>query len=187
MSKQKQISKKQQAKNKFTLVVVVIVLIAFAAYFIFSNLLVHKEEVNTELDKAVNNKTTYAFQKMGELSFHSGEGKLISQIDIEIAEDDEHRQRGLMFREKMEENQGMIFLFDKETAQAFWMHNTILPLDIIYVNSKMEIVHIVKNAKPFDDTSLPSIKPAQYVVEVVAGYSDKNGIKDGDKIVWRRL
>ncbi|MFZ5946617.1 MAG: DUF192 domain-containing protein [Stygiobacter sp.] len=186
MSKNKQISKSQSRKNKWIQIVVVIVLISFTALFVFSNFLKRNEVVNPQLEKAVSGKTVYSFTKEGELSFNDQKGNLISSIDIEIADTDEQRQLGLMFRDKMEETQGMLFIFDREAPQAFWMHNTILPLDIIYINSKMEIVHIVKNAKPFDDSSLPSIKPAQFVVEVNAGYCEKFGLKEGDKIVWRR-
>lgn len=186
MSKNKQISKKQMNKNRFMQITVVIVLVAFVAYFVLSNLLLTNNPVNPELEKAVNGKAAYSFTKEGDLSFTNKKGDSIAQIEIEIADDNQQRQTGLMFRNTMAENQGMLFIFDTEEPQAFWMHNTILPLDIMYVNSKMEIVTIVKNAKPFDDSSLPSVKPAQYVVEVNAGYCDKLGIKEGDKIVWRR-
>ncbi len=161
-------------------------MLALAAYLILPNLLSKKEETsNNALDQAMNNKTVYSFTKQGELTFSDAKGNFITNIDIEIADTPEKRETGLMFRDKMEQNQGMLFLFSTEEPQAFWMHNTVLPLDIIYVNSKMEVVHIAKNAKPYDDTSLPSVKPAQYVVEVNAGFSDKYGIKNGDKIVWR--
>jgi uncharacterized protein len=187
MSKNKQVSKKQAAKNRFTLISVVIVLIAFVSYFVLSNLLVNKEQVNQEVDKVPEQKTIYSFTKEGELSFLGAKGEVISQLDLEVADDDEQRQRGLMFRDKMDENQGMIFLFDKEAPQAFWMHNTILSLDIIYVNASMEIVKIAKNAKPFDDSSIPSVKPAKYVVEVNGGYTQRHNVNEGNKIVWRRL
>ena len=187
MSKNKtQTSKKQSRKNLWMQITVVVVLLAFVAYFILSNVLVTNNSKNNDLEKAVGNNTAYSFVKEGDLSFTAPNGDSIARLEIEIADADQKRQTGLMFRDKMGENQGMLFIFDKEEPQAFWMHNTVLSLDIIYVNSKMEIVHIVKNAKPFDDKSLPSIKPAQYVVEVNAGYCDKIGIKDGDKIVWRR-
>ncbi len=186
MSKNKHISKKQMNKNRFMQITVVIVLVAFVAYFVLSNLLLTNNPVNPELEKAVTGKAAYSFTKEGDLSFTNKNGDAIAQIEIEIADDNQQRQTGLMFRNTMAENQGMLFIFDTEEPQAFWMHNTILPLDIMYVNSKMEIVTIIKNAKPFDDTSLPSVKPAQYVVEVNAGYTDKLGIKEGDKIVWRR-
>ena len=167
-------------------ITVVVVLIAFIAFFILSNVLKPGETTNKELEKAMNSKSAYSFVKEGELSFTDSKDQFLRRINIEVADDEEQRSTGLMFRNKMDEDQGMLFLFDSETPQSFWMHNTILPLDIIYVNSKMEIVSIVKNAKPYDDASLPSVKPAQYVVEVNAGYCDKYGIKEGDKIVWRR-
>lgn len=186
MSKSKQQTKKQMNKNRFMQITVGIVLVAFVAYFVLSNLLLTKTPVDPELETAVNGKTAYSFTKEGELSFTNKNGESLAQIDIEIADDNRQRETGMMFRDKMDETQGMLFIFDYEEPQSFWMRNTILPLDIIYVNSKMEIVTIIKNAKPFDETSLPSIKPAQFVVEVVAGYTDKLGIKEGDKIVWRR-
>ncbi len=179
-------SKKQPRKNLWMQITVIIVLIAFVAYFILSNVLVKNESKNNDLEKAVGKNTAYSFVKEGDLSFTNPNGDSIAQLEIEIADDEQQRQTGLMFRDKMGENQGMLFIFDREAPQAFWMHNTVLPLDIIYVNSKMEIVHIAKNAKPYSEKSLPSIKPAQYVVEVNAGYCDKIGIKEGDKIVWRR-
>jgi uncharacterized protein len=187
MSNNKQVFSNLVGKKRFTQIIVAIVLLAFAAYFIVPNLLTHKTETDTQLDNSAKNTPADSFTKEGELSFLSEKGTTISQLNIEVADDEAQKQKGLMFRDKMEQNQGMIFLFDKEEPQAFWMHNTILSLDIIYINSKMEIVHIAKNAKPFDDTSLPSVKPAQYVVEVNGGYTDKLGIKEGDKIVWRRI
>lgn len=170
----------------FMQITVVIVIVAFAAYFILSNVLVTRDTSNKELDKAVQRPIVYEFQKEGELTFNDAKNNFISKLDVEIADDEQSRETGLMFRDKMEQNQGMLFVFPKEDKQAFWMKNTILPLDIIFVNSKMEIVSIQKNAVPYSEKSLPSIKPALYVVEVNAGYSDKLGIKDGDKIVWRR-
>ncbi len=187
MSKSKaQISKKQSRKNLWLQITVVVVLISFVAFFVLSNIFKSNEPINQDLERAMNSKSAYSFVKEGELSFTDSKDQFLQRIDVEIADDDEQRATGLMFRDKMDIDQGMLFIFDNETPQSFWMHNTVLPLDIIYANSKMEIVTIVKNAKPYDDKSLPSIKPARYVVEVNAGYCDKFGIKEGDKIVWRR-
>jgi uncharacterized membrane protein (UPF0127 family) len=167
-------------------ITVIVVLISFIVFFVLSNFFKSNETTNKDLENATSNKMTYTFHQDGELIFSSSNDKAIQKIDIEIADNEMKREIGLMMRRTMAENQGMLFLFETEGPQAFWMHNTILPLDIIYVNSKLEIVTIVKNAKPFDDSSLPSIKPAQYVVEVNAGYCDKYGVKEGDKIIWRR-
>lgn len=167
-------------------ITVIVVLAAFAAYFILSNVLVKNDSKNEEPDKVLNSRTAYTFTKQGDLSFTDAKDSFITKINIEIADDDDKRTTGLMFRDKMEENQGMLFIFDSETPQAFWMKNTIIPLDIIFVNSKMQIVKIQKNAVPYSEKSLPSEKPAQYVVEVNGGYCDKLGVKEGDKIAWRR-
>lgn len=122
------------------------------------------------------------FEKEGELTFYTAENVEIVKINIEVADDDAQRQMGLMNRSFMGNDQGMLFIFNKEERQAFWMHNTIIPLDIIYVNSNKEIVSIVEDATPFSDQSLPSKGPAIYVVEVNAGFCAQYGIKAKSKI-----
>lgn len=179
-------SKKKSSRNLFLQIAAVFIIFSFVIYFIFSNLFTNKEKVNPELEQAMTSKAAYSFTKEGELTFIKNNGERISQLDIEIADDDEQRMTGLMFRDKMEENQGMLFIFPYETPQSFWMKNTIIPLDMIFINSKQEIVKIHKNTTPYSEQSYSSEKPAQYVVEVNAGYTDKFGIKEGDKIVWRR-
>ncbi|MEG8946562.1 DUF192 domain-containing protein [Rosettibacter firmus] len=178
--------KKKKRKNLIMQVTVGVVILLFIVYFVLSNVIMNKEEINPELEKAMKGKAAYSFTKEGELTFIKPDGELISQLNIEIADDDEQRMTGLMFRDKMEENQGMLFIFPYEAQQSFWMKNTFIPLDMIFVNSKMEIVKIHKNTTPFSEQSYSSGQPAQYVVEVNAGYTDKYGIKEGDKIVWRR-
>lgn len=187
MAKNKiQISKKQKSKNRVMQIVVVLVIVSAIAYLVLSNLLTNKTASNNAVDNTMNNKITYTFQKEGELVFTNSNGDTISKIEIEIADDSMQREVGLMMRRRMSMDQGMLFLFDQETFQSFWMKNTIIPLDIIYVNSNREIVTIYKNTKPYSEESLPSSKPAQYVVEVNAGYADQFGIKEGDKVIWRR-
>jgi uncharacterized protein len=122
------------------------------------------------------------FEKEGELSFLTPDGNQIVKINIEVADDDASRQQGLMNRSFMSNEQGMLFIFDQEQPQAFWMRNTIIPLDIIYVNTKKEIVSIVEDAAPFSDKSLPSKGPAIYVVEVNAGFCAQYAIAAGYKI-----
>ncbi len=179
-------SKKQKRKNLYLQITVVIVILFFIIYFVLSNLIFKKPEINPELENAMRGKAAYSFTKEGELSFINSKGELISQLSIEIADDDEQRITGLMFRDKMEENQGMLFIFPYEAPQSFWMKNTILPLDIIFVSAKMEIVKIHKNTIPYSEQSYSSVRPSQYVVEVNAGYTDRYGIKEGDRIIWRR-
>jgi uncharacterized membrane protein (UPF0127 family) len=92
-----------------------------------------------------------------------------------------------MFRENMKEEEGMLFLFPAEEYQSFYMKNTIMPLDIIFVNAKKQIVKIHKNTTPYSEASLPSMKPSIYVVEVIAGFTDKYKIQEGDIIDWRKF
>ncbi len=123
------------------------------------------------------------FRKDGELRFLNGKtNKVITQINIEVADDDAEREQGLMYRDTMAENNGMLFLMETEEPQTFWMKNTIISLDIIYVDSNKRIVSISRNCKPYSLDQIPSAKPALYVVEVIAGYTAKYGIKTGDMI-----
>lgn len=126
------------------------------------------------------------FKKEGELFFQPASGgKAIAKIDIEKAETDVERAQGLMFRKSMPEDKGMLFLFERSEQQGFWMRNTYIPLDIIFVDENNVITTIHENTKTLNDNSLPSNGPAKYVVEVNGGYTKKHGIKVGDKISWQ--
>lgn len=123
------------------------------------------------------------FIKQGELKFISQDGKkIISQIDIELAANDEKRTQGLMWRRKMEDHQGMLFVMEEEELQSFWMLNTYISLDIIFIDQDRQIVTIRSNTKPQSLDPVTSDKPALYVVEVNAGYCSKYGISVGDRI-----
>jgi len=121
--------------------------------------------------------------KEGEVTFLKS-GKTFRKIDVEIAENDTDRQKGLMFRPYLSDSVGMLFIFEEPTPQSFWMKNTMISLDIIYVDQNKKIVSIQKKAKPYSEESLPSFGDAQYVVEVNGGYCDKYGIQVGDTIVF---
>ncbi len=109
-------------------------------------------------------------------------GKEIANFNTELADDEYKRQTGLMYRKKMQNNQAMLFVFKNEEPRYFYMKNTFIPLDIIYINRNKEIVSWVENAKPLDETSLPSHLPAQYVLEIKGGLIDQLGIKKGMKL-----
>lgn len=130
---------------------------------------------------------TVTFTKEGDLSILTTEtDSLKAKFDIEIAETDYETETGLMYRQSMEENQGMLFIFPNVSSRSFYMKNTEFPLDIIYVNEEMKIVSFQKNAKPYDESSLPSDVPAKYVLEVNAGLSDKMQLQVGDSIAFTR-
>ncbi len=125
-----------------------------------------------------------SFSKQGEITFIAANNNVISRIDIEIADTDSSRARGLMYRTQLAESQGMLFIFPDEQPRSFWMHNTPLPLDMIFVNANGQIVTILKNTAPFDDSKYDSPAPAKYVIEVNAGYTEKYHITVGDRIRW---
>ena len=110
----------------------------------------------------------------------------INNVSIlaEVVDSDLTRQRGLMFRERLSENGGMLFVFDKLARYSFWMKNMLIPLDIIWIGQDKTIVDITKNALPCEK-DCASIIPAalsQYVLEVNSGFADKNQFKVGDKV-----
>lgn len=127
--------------------------------------------------------TDVPFKKEGNLNFIDGtSNKVISKLDIEVAQTSDETQQGLMYRRSMLDTCGMIFIFNDEEEQSFWMKNTYLSLDIIYVSAKKEIVSIAADCRPLSEESVPSKGKAQYVVEVNGGYAAKQGLKKGDKI-----
>lgn len=127
-----------------------------------------------------------SFKKEGELSLMKAEtDSVVATLDIEIADDAYETETGLMYRKSMQDDRGMLFVFDDEIRRSFYMKNTEFALDIIFINSKNEIVSIQKNAQPLDQTSLPSEAPAMLVLEVNAGLSDQWTLEPGDKIRWR--
>jgi uncharacterized membrane protein (UPF0127 family) len=126
------------------------------------------------------------FVKEGSLAFLSVEGDTIRTIDIEIADEPRSRQQGLMYRRSMPDSRGMLFVFDRETKQSFWMKDTKMSLDILYVSADKEIVTIYKHTQPYSTTAIPSFKPALYVVELAAGFCDRFGVKEGDHIAFKR-
>ena len=121
------------------------------------------------------------FVKEGELQFFKN-GNITVAIDIEVANTAEKIEQGLMYRQRMDKNKGMLFIFPEMKQQGFWMKNTLMPLDIIYIDDKKTIVSIQKNTIPLSEQTLPSEGPAIYVLEVNAGFSDLHGLQPGDKI-----
>jgi len=140
----------------------------------------------TESKQALKTETI-SFTKEGELAVLSSETDSIkANFDIEIAETDYETETGLMYRKSMKKDRGMLFIQPTESLQYFYMKNTEIPLDIIYINSGMKIVSFQKNAEPFNENTLPSNAPAKYILEINAGLSDQLGLQVGDSISFSR-
>ena len=104
-------------------------------------------------------------------------------INVEIADSPEERARGLAYRDSLAEQTGMLFVFDNSSILRFWMKNTLIPLDIIYIDENKRIVTLMENALPclLDPCEIySSSSPAKYVLEINGGEADNLGIKEGD-------
>ncbi len=135
---------------------------------------------------ATNDAGSLQMREDAVLTFLAPDGAPRTKVNIEIAEDEASRTQGLMGRQHMEEGQGMLFIFPDEDFRSFWMANTPLPLDIMYVNNARKIVTIQRNTVPSSEESVPSTAPATYVIEVNAGFADRHGITEGDMVQWLR-
>ncbi len=163
--------------------IAIILFLGICAYVYYLN---EKKTINNNSpESTILENTVSEFQKEGTLVFYKN--KLNQKLlHIEIAENEYDKQKGLMFRKTMADSLGMLFLFDVEEPQSFWMKNTHISLDIIYVNKKNIVVSIAKYTKPYSEIGIPSIKAADKVIEVNAGYCDKNQISEGDSISYSR-
>lgn len=103
-------------------------------------------------------------------------------INVEVVREPRTRERGLMFRRDMDENHGMIFVFPRPDHQIFWMHNTILPLDMVFIRADRTILGIVKNATPETDDPREVPGDALYVLELNGGYADRHHLSAGDRV-----
>jgi len=104
---------------------------------------------------------------------------------VEIADTPGKRSWGLMYRENLAKDKGMLFIFETEGNYPFWMKNTLIPLDIIWINTESEIVFIAENAQPCKEDLCPNIDPkanTKYVLEINGGFSKEYGFKVGDEI-----
>jgi len=105
-------------------------------------------------------------------------------VRVELARNDEQRTRGLMFRRELPQDQGMLFVFDETSEHSFWMHNTLIPLDLIFLAEDRRVVGVVANAAPQTDTQRTVKKPSRYVVEVSGGEAAAHGIAPGTPTVF---
>ncbi|MDA9878710.1 DUF192 domain-containing protein [Flavobacteriaceae bacterium] len=127
------------------------------------------------------------FQKEGELVLINTQDEIIANFDIEIAETPYEQQTGLMYRNSLSQKNGMLFIFESSEIRSFYMKNTQIPLDLIFINDQFEIVSIYPNAKPYGQSAITSKIAAQYILEINAGQSEQLKLKKGMKIKFNRI
>jgi uncharacterized membrane protein (UPF0127 family) len=103
-------------------------------------------------------------------------------FSVELADNDADRAKGLMFRKELPEGQGMLFDFHREQEVSFWMENTYIPLDMIFIRGDGRILRIAENTQPLSTRIIPSNGPVRAVLEVIAGTARKLGIAPGDRV-----
>jgi len=103
-------------------------------------------------------------------------------LAVEIADNTPLRTRGLMWRSELPDGTGMLFIFPAEVVQSFWMRNTLIPLDLVFIDKGMRVVGVVQWAEPRTLTSRTVGKPSLYVLEVPGGWASKNGVRAGSTV-----
>jgi uncharacterized membrane protein (UPF0127 family) len=100
-------------------------------------------------------------------------------VTVEVVQTDQDRQRGLMYRKHLAPDAGMLFIFEREEQHNFWMHNTLIPLDMLFIKADWTVLGIVENATPHTDSLRGVPGASQYVLEVNAGFSRRHGLQAG--------
>lgn len=108
-------------------------------------------------------------------------------VTVEIARTEEERARGLMYRTSLPADSGMLFLFEESTVQRFWMRNTLLPLDMLFLDEAGVVVGIVERAEPLTDTPRGVDLPSRYVLEVNGGWCRAKGVRPGDRVRFENV
>lgn len=175
----------QSKKNKS--VIIVVILLAALSIFVLRPILFDsgKKEVAKKSEKAITMEPQ--FSKEGTLAFLTASKDTLKIVDLEIADNDQERTQGMMYRSGMSHDRAMLFIMQYEREQSFWMRNTKMSLDIMYVTGDFEIVTIYKHTQPYSESPIPSFKKAKYVVETSAGFCDKFGIQEGNFIQFARV
>ena len=157
---------------------------AFLNLLLFGSLTIGCKENSGSKKEIASEPISFTKEAEGFLTRSTGD--TIQHLQLEIADDDYQRETGLMYRQSMENDQGMLFIFENEEPRGFYMKNTNIPLDLIFLDSQNKIVSISKNAQPKSLETIPSQVPAQYVLEVNAGLSDQWNLVVGDSLILNK-
>ncbi len=127
------------------------------------------------------------FRHDANLQIEGVSGQLKADFKVEVVTKDKEVLQGLKYRDSMAPNQGMLFVFEHTDYHSFWMQDTYLSLDMIFIDEDGVIVHIEPDTTPFDENPIFPSRSCKYVLEVLAGTADKLNIKLMDKVKWQEL
>jgi uncharacterized membrane protein (UPF0127 family) len=108
-------------------------------------------------------------------------------VTVELARTDEERARGLMHRRELAPEAGMLFLFSENEPRAFWMKNTLLPLDMLFIDDGGRVVGIIERAEPLTLSPRDPGVPSRYVLEVNGGWAERHGVRPGDRVRFENV
>jgi uncharacterized membrane protein (UPF0127 family) len=143
-----------------------------------------KTEVVAATDAAVA-KPSATVTSLPKVTFETQAGPQV--VTVEVVSAPLEVQRGLMYRRHLEPDAGMLFLFPREKVQSFWMKNTLIPLDMIFIKSDMTVAGFVENAQPLTTSPQTIGVPSQYVLEVNGGWARRHGVSAGTKVKFDNL
>ena len=126
------------------------------------------------------------FEVEGSLAFLTPGGDTLRTIDVDIADTDAERRRGLMRQRSLGYDRGMLFVFDSVDEGGMWMKNTPLPLDIVFVAPDSQVINIARRTTPFSEESIEPAAPRNFVVEVRAGFANRFDLTDSTRVRWTR-
>lgn len=159
--------------KKITIVMIIVAIIGIGGYVVYHLITQHKQGETLDYQEQVATK---------EIQIQNNEG--IIELNVEIANTPQEREEGLMRRTHLNENSGMLFIFDTVNTRSFWMKDTLISLDILFLSSNGKIVHIAENTKPNQiDERYPSGEPILYALEVSGGWCKRNKVKTGDTVI----
>lgn len=156
-----------------------------AIYAVFTAVIFSGLMIGMVFQRAAAAENFSGFRQDATLAFLDDGGAARTVITVEIADSPAAKRKGLMGRVEMDDTVGMLFVYDNAADRAFWMRNTILSLDIIFVSAARRIINIAKRTTPYTEDILRSTAPAKYVVEVRAGFCDRYGIRPGTRVKWQ--
>ncbi len=105
----------------------------------------------------------------------------VSPVAVEVMRTAPEQERGLMYREKLGPDEGMLFVFTESADHAFWMKNTLLPLDMIFIDERHEVVGVIERATPLSTEPRSVGRPSRFVLEVNGGFAAAHGVRVGDR------
>lgn len=120
------------------------------------------------------------------ITFYTEGKQTLCSFRAELAVTPEEHERGLMYRKSLAPDAAMLFVFQEDDPRFFWMKNTYIPLDMVFINSGLKVTGIYRSAKPLDETTVTSWSPAMYVLEINAGKADKCNIRLGSKVKFKK-